>query len=420
MLEDHERAALAAEIGKRIVSDSTLLDGLVADLRTWNIKGATRQIRPYSSTALAIVSSDAGNLRLRFDPFEHQVIRVVDSDGQTLALRPITVTSDLEELFREDTEPDKDGVISEIGILVRDLRRATGDPITSFADLCPSINVTDLKHPEQNTGWVMSYRDLWEWAVLYERLMYATFAQSTLVVRDGLLRTKLFADTKGKSNYFRVMGDLLAERFRILKQQQKKDVYLVGLAKHSQVIDLYRLAWAMEDIFPAGSPYYVPIPREMEKRAYKFPEFARGRERLNRGLDGLCASRDPTTGVLGSLGIRPDAEGGTEDSKFVFGTMFLTRLAPELALPTWAVDVFDDQAHEADRILGHLYMDSMNGFPVPSYPQSIQRAHEAAKLTDFDAMALNEIIMTGIRRMVGNETIIDRLQLAGDMASRRY
>jgi hypothetical protein len=427
MLEQHEREQLAQEISAGVQLDGQLLANLESDLHRFAIPAAVKQIRPYTATALAIVSSDAGNMRLVFDPFEHQIIRVVDSDGQTLALRTITVTTDLKDLFRRDTTPDADGVISDIGLLVSDLERATGRKITSFAELCPSIQVSSASRPEQNTGWVISYRDLWEWAVLYKQLMYTTFSQSTLIVRDGLLRSKLFGDvdmrlpdgTKFKSNYFRIMGDLLAARLRSLRERQKKVIYLVGLAKHSQVIDLYRLAWAKLKLFPEGHALFVRIPRDMEIRAYKFPEFARGRDRLIRNADGLCADVDPATGRLTPLGVQP-GDAVREDSQFVFGSMHFARFAPETSMPTWAIDIFDDQLADTERIMGYLHQDSMDGFPVPSYPQSIQRAHEAAKLTDFDAMTLHQIIMNNIRGLVNDDDSIDRLLLAGDMASRRY
>ena len=79
-----------------------------------------------------------------------------------------------------------------------------------------------------------------------------------------------------------------------------------------------------------------------------------------------------------------------------------------------------DSTARPDRVMGHLFGDSSDGFPVPCYPLSLQRAHEAAKLTDLDVMVLHDAVMRGIRSVVGAEHIIDRLELAGDVAARRY
>ena len=70
--------------------------------------------------------------------------------------------------------------------------------------------------------------------------------------------------------------------------------------------------------------------------------------------------------------------------------------------------------------MGHLFGDSSNGFPVPCYPLSLQRAHEAAKLTDLDVMVMQSAVMNGIRNVVESEEIVDRLELAGNVAARRY
>jgi hypothetical protein len=218
------------------------------------------------------------------------------------------------------------------------------------------------------------------------------------------------------------MGDLLAARFKDLRERTRKSVMLVGFAKHSSVIDLYRLALELEDVLPAGCGYWVRVPREIERRAYKFAEFARGRERLVRNRDGLCAARDPATGRLALNGPRPGIEAATEDSKFVFGTMLLVRFGANKADPIWAVDVFDDQIQDADTIIGHLAADAKDGFPVPFYPASLQRAHEEAKLTDLDADLLNAAVLEAIRAIVGsgNATVIDRLEIGGDITGRRY
>lgn len=410
MFEDEERKKVESAIAKRISSDRIILDDLIKDIKDYGLKTSARSIQHYTSSSLAIVSSDGGNHSFKFDPFHHQLIRVVDSSGQTLGLKAIALTTDPKELSNSEFKDDITGQPTAVGRLMNDLGNAAGRKIKHLHEICASIPEELPEQLDESAGWVLSYRDLWEWAVLYERIMYTTFAQSTLLIRDGLLRTKLF-----NSPYFRIMGELLSERIEQIKQKERKDIFLVGLSKTSSVVDRYRLAFALEDVFPPGKPYYVRVPREIEAKVYKFPEYSYGRERLpkptmQRRSDGVLALSFPS-----GLGPR-------EDSKYVFGSMFMARLSEANNMPIWAVDIFDDQIGQADRIIGHLFADSIDGFPIPAYPNAIQRAHDAAKLTDLDAYILNEAIMKGIRNIVGddNEIILDRIKLAGDVTGRRY
>jgi len=412
MFDEVERAALRQQIDQNMQADGTILTDLITDIRRYGIRSAARRIQNYTLTSIAIVSTDGGNHKFVFNPFRSQLIRVVDSAGQTLGLKAITLTTDLQALSRSEFTGGANGGPTAVGLLMRDLGDALGEKIEHLHQICPSIpetipTQTDERDP---TGWVVSYRDLWEWAVLYERIMHVTFPQSTLIIRDGLLRTKLFA-----KNYFRIIGDLIAERLAFIRNRERKDIYLVGLAKTSSVIDRYELVFAMEDIFPEGSPYYVRIPRDMEAQAYNFPEFARGRERLPQP----SMSRD-TTGRL--TFHMPNGGSASEDSKFVFGSMFLARLSASVAAPLWAVDIFDDQLQAADRVMACLLGDARDGFPIPCYPNAIQRAHDAAKLTDLDVEILNAMTMNSIRNLVGtkHDTVIDRIQLSGDLTGRRY
>ena len=59
--------------------------------------------------------------------------------------------------------------------------------VSSLAELSPMI-------PEQpvSSGWTLVYRDLCEWAVIYD-LCQKEFASDTVLLHDGLLRTKIFA-----------------------------------------------------------------------------------------------------------------------------------------------------------------------------------------------------------------------------------
>ena len=61
-------------------------------------------------------------------------------------------------------------------------------------------------------------------------------------------------------------------------------VYLVGVAKHSKVLDLDTvLAMALEDVLTVGYPAYTSVPRELEERAYVWSEYARGDDRVMEG-----------------------------------------------------------------------------------------------------------------------------------------
>lgn len=412
MFDQEERQTLIDDVRTAAFADRTILDDLIKDIRRFGLRGQVRRIQDYTIPSIAITSTDGGNHKFIFNPFRHQVIRVVDSSGQTLGLKAITLTTNLRKLSASEFKDPTTGLPTPVGRLMQDVGAAVGENITELNQLCPSIpkEIPQQTEDKDNTAWVMSYRDLWEWAVLYSRIMDATFPQSTLIIRDGVLRTKLFA-----SNYFRVIGDLLAERIDWIRRRERKEIYLVGLAKSSSVVDRYGLALAIENVFPAGSSYFVRVPREMEENVYKFPEFARGRERLPRP----SMMRDAQGRITFSM---PAGGGIKEDSKFVFGTMFLARLSDSLAQPLWAVDIFDDQVSQADRIMACLWADARDGFPIPCYPNAIQRAHDAAMLTDLDVEIINRGIMEAIRDLVGpqNATIIDRINLAGDLTGRRY
>ncbi len=411
MFDDEERESLRREISRRIAADRGILDDLISDVRAYNLRGNAQRIQRYTIPSLAITSSDGGDHSFRFDPFQHRIIRVVDSSGQTLGRATVALSTDPGQLSAEEFTNGPNNGPTAVGRLMRDIGAAIGQPITELNQICGSIPLTRPPQLEDTVGWVQSYRELWEWAVLYSRIMDSTFAQSTLIILDGPLRTKLFS-----KNYFRIMGDLIAERIEQVRRRERKDIFLVGLAKTSVVIDRYRLALAVEDVFPEGSPYYVSIDRDIEAKTYQFPEYARGRERLPRP----SMTRDPQTNQ--PVFHLPRGANANEDSKFVFGSLFFARFGPQTHMPTWAIDIFDEQVSQSDKIMAHLMADATDGFPIPCYPNAIQRAHDAAKLTDIDAMLVDDAIMSGIRSMLGpqNEPKLDRIKLSGDLTGRRY
>jgi hypothetical protein len=152
---------------------------------------------------------------------------------------------------------------------------------------------------------------------------------------------------------------------------------------------------ALEGIMTTSYPAYVEVPRDLEEAAYVWSEYARGDDR--------------------------ELEGG-EVNKFVAGKMFFVKFGNGKRDPIWPVDIFLPQSSEAQSIIGCMLADAMEGFPVPFYPQCLQKAHENAALVDFDFDILQDEIFGGIRSVLneqGHELDVFRLR-DQDPAARRY
>jgi hypothetical protein len=259
-------------------------------------------------------------------------------------------------------------------------------------DLSPMIPTGEKVRQEPDevsSSWVLVYRDLCEWAVLYQRLTKSTWGSHTLLVRDGLLRSKIFADTK-----FIAMRDRIAASIED-HRQRNINLYLVGLAKHSQVLARYRLALALENAMPPEMPRYVEVPRSVEQRVYKWKEYA--------------------------VGSEDETEGG-EAAKYVMGSLFLVRFGERTHDPIWAVDLLEMQKNLAPQIFGYLLADAREGFPMPFYPRCLQKAHEFAQIVDFDLDILQDTVLDAARGLVGEneQGTFDALRLSPDVANRRY
>ncbi len=102
--------------------------------------------------------------------------------------------------------------------------------------------------------------------------------------------------------------------------------------------------------------------------------------------------------------------------------MFLVKFGGGAHDPVWALDVLSSQKDEAQTICGYLLEDAKDGFPVPLYPQCLQKAHENAALVDFDFDLLEDQICHVLRDSLGDKKhMIDELALQDfDPASQRY
>src|SRR6202008_4793968 len=98
------------------------------------------------------------------------------------------------------------------------------------------------------------------------------------------------------------------------------------------------------------------VPRELERKAYIWQEWARGQEE---------------TGAEGEL------------SKFNAGDMYFVWFGKGATDPIWVVDLFTPQAASHQEIFGYLLADAIDGFPIPFYPHCLQRADAFAQARGF-------------------------------------
>ena len=361
-----------------------LLDEIRSQVR--QMASSVRAIRPRSTTSVSLVASDGGNNKLEFDPFYLQVIRVVDSYGKSLCVGAVSPTTDTDKLSRRQFD-DNGNPRTSLGLMMKDLGVKY---LSELSHMIPSGERVRDRPNSVSRSWVLVYRDICEWAVLYERICHTRFATDTLVVRDGLLRSKEF-----RGDLFRQWRILVEGAIERIRREDKRKIFLVGLAKHSKVIDRYGLALDLENIFPAGEARFAPVSREMESQAYIWQEWARGEETEKLGI---------------------------ELPKFVAGDMYFVRFGPRAGDPMWAVDLLSSQTDKEQEIFSYLLADARDGFPIPFYPRCLQKANEYAQVVDLDLAILQEEVFASLRDNLSGieQSSLDGFRFKPDFTGRRY
>lgn len=346
------------------------------------IKNDIKPIRPYSVNAVSFVSADGGDNRLYFNPAVIELVRVVDSRGNQCALDAIAGNAKYESL---------------------DERGKSGNPlmVAPLQKLCSDLNVTvtqlsyllkGLGEPGKSTGAVRTYRDIVEWAVLYE-LLHKEWGSDTIIVREGLLRTKSF-----KRQLFPKIDKKIRE---ICASHKKKhvDVSIVAVAKQSAVLSRLAVALELEETFHKPYPCYVEVPSDIEADCYSFDR---------TWLDTLETSEP------------------NEDGNYLYqsmGKLYLVKFGDRPFNPVWPVDIAEWDAHDAPRIIGQLLNDSQPGFPIPDFPQSVQKAHDFAKVNGIEISVLQDILFNGITQNLSpqeKERILRMRYLGQNLTNRRY
>lgn len=228
-MDPQSYSELKQEIAERIVSDRVLLEQLRSEIRP--LRSEVRRIQPRATTSISLVAADGGNNSLQFDPFLIHVIRIVDSSNKEYCLEAITPTTSVSGLSAKQFNAD-------------------GKPNTRLGEMMEYLGVrdlTELSHMIRSNedgqptslSWVQVYRELVEWAALFSIVRNQDFGTDTLIVCDGLLRSKVFA-----GDLFKKYLQGIHESIELQKQRNRRRLYLVGVAKHSKVLSRYQIGRA--------------------------------------------------------------------------------------------------------------------------------------------------------------------------------
>jgi hypothetical protein len=374
---------LRAKVAAAYQADDPLLQKFRGYAR--RLKEKTKPLRAYSVNAISFVSADGGDNRLTFNPAIVELVRVVDSRGNQCALDALASTSSIEEL-EERAKPGTSKVVLPLQRLCSDLGLRIG---------ALSYLLRGMGTPGKSTGAMRCYRDIVEWAVLYDLVTNPSlqWGGDTILVRDGLLRTKSF-----KREVFPKIDQKLQAGIAA-HAQKNVHLSLVGVAKQSAVLGRLAVALELEGTFHRDYPCYVKVDEDIEADCYNFDR---------TWLDTFETSE-------------PDDEGRRLYQ--ALGKMFLTKFGDRPLDPVWPVDIAEWQITAADRVLGQLTVDAQQGFPIPDYPMCIQRAHDYAKLTGIEVEVLQDLLVEGMSQQLTpdeSERLLRMKYLGRSLAALRY
>ncbi len=372
------------EIRKRVMSAYETEEPVIEKFREYarRLKNGITMIRPYSVNAVSFVSSDGGDNRLYFNPGVIELVRVVDSRGNQCALDAIAGNAESKSL----NERGKDGN----PLMVQPLKKLCNDLGIEVTGL--SYLLGGLGKPGKSTGAIRTYRDIVEWAVLYE-LLYKEWGSDTIIVREGLLRTKSF-----RRDIFPRIDQAIREACANHKKKNV-NVSMVGVAKQSAVLSRLAVALELEETLHKPYPCYVAVPKDIEEECYNFDR---------TWLDTL------ETG-------EPNEDG--EHLYQSMGRLYLVKFGDRPFDPVWPVDIAEWEINDVPRIMGQLLNDAQPGFPIPDFPQCVQKAHDFAKVGGIEIAVLQDILFNG---MVQNltpqerEKILRIRHLGENLTNRRY
>jgi hypothetical protein len=129
----------------------------------------------------------------------------VDSSNNEYCLETVTPTTDVSRLS-ENQFDERGAPATPLGRMMEYL------DAEYLWELSPMIRRNDDERPV-SPSWVQVYRELVEWAILLSLVRDKAFGTDTLIVFDGLLRSKVFAG-ENFANYQRGLAEAVDSQWR--------------------------------------------------------------------------------------------------------------------------------------------------------------------------------------------------------------
>lgn len=339
------------------------------------------KIQPRTATTVSLVGSDGGHSQQGVNPFLTQFMRVVDSYDQEHALEVVSSQESLDSIWLRHQALGIDGKPTPVKALMDVLEIRCPE---QMRELSPVFSESDAS--KRSSSWLQVYRQITEWAVLL-RLVQSDYAADTLFVWDGPLRTKIFPRT----SFAKLVGAIDAALERQLRERNRR-YYIAGIVRRSNVLERFRLAMALEGVMRQSYPCYSRLTGRLIQEAITWIEYLSATERLTAD----------------------ESIGGKTVDVFSAGQMYFVKFGSRPSDPVWVADIWESQVSFEQQIFGYLLNDSVNGFPIPFFPQCLQLAQRYAALADFDMDIFSNEYGKHLRRALGNDAdIVDELEFQG-------
>jgi hypothetical protein len=318
-----------ANLESTLKKQTEKLDELRAEVK--KLKFTPVEAAGYYSS-IAYKSFDGGMFKLNFDPLEIDVIEVADSNGNIKLKFAIPLGEELEKTDFSSIE--------------------SLQIIKKFLSVLGVSSLTDASEIPRDPGTLM---EIAEFACIFDKIATASPEETTIVMKDGFLRTK------------KIKAELL-DKLKVVVKNKKNHIKLVGVAKTSKIVSLLSTALFLENMIPANQIGYIKIPLGLELRVYTWS----GKGKITEKTKKLAYS---------------------------FGGLHIVKLS-KLSNILVTVEIPEDYSkEEVNEIISYLAKDSKYSYPVLGYPQTIMRAHEAAVRIGLPASIVKDKILERIKEL---------------------